>query len=378
MKKIKLTNTTLCQFLLYLPILIFSVAGFISFAFETLISAILGILFWILMVVYLLWFLFVLISGDIVFKIIKNWQKNRLWYSLTQTPEQIISRANRFGKPFTEHTSSQPPLLVQNKKANSPTIFWSSIIKTVIIYKTENLDELTYRKIFASAKVLEGQTHTPHKRSIFMTKAENNAPVCHAIALIILADKADEAVTASVRKLPDFEETALVPCIVDLSSKKVYFDGLSDPTISGMTGTSPKNYAHKLITKIVFGGKLPLENNHQFDYSRIDSELLEKTLYDFIIEMQSALKDSKNESKKIAKNMVYDEIKIHEESLFIKLGERVAEFTVFGDENEQDIGIMCDDFWIYPKKQKISKKDKKELKDRITNFYAGRAIDFLD
>ncbi len=377
-KKIKLTNPILCQLALYLPLLIVCLIVILLLSLETTVSVILGVVVLLLGVVYLLCAAAILFSCEIILTIIENWKKDRLWYSQTQTPDQIIARANCFGKPFKEHTASQFPLLVQNKKTHSSTIFWSSIIRTVIVYKTENLDELTYRKIFASAKQIETQTYSPHKRSIFMTNAENKAPVCHATALIILADKADEAVTTTVRKLPDFEEKALVPCIVDLSQKRVCFDGLKDPTISGMLGTSSKNFAIRLIKKIVFGGRLPLKNNDQFDYSRIDKELLEKSLYDFIVEMRSEFKDSKNKSKKIAKNMVYDEIKIHEESLYIKLGERVAEFTVLDDENEHDIGIMCDEFWIYPKKQKISKRDKKELKERITNFYAGRAVEFLD
>ncbi|MBQ8338400.1 MAG: hypothetical protein IJY33_04580, partial [Oscillospiraceae bacterium] len=370
MKKIKLTNPILCQLVLYLPLLIICLMVILLLSLETAVSVIIGVVFLLFGIVYLLCTAAILFSCEITLTIIENWKKDRLWFSQTQTSDQIIARANGFGKPFAEFSASQAPLLVQNKKTYSKTVLWSSIIRTVVVYKAENLDELTYRKIFASAKQIETQTYSPHKRSIFMTKDENKAPVCHATALIILADRADEVVTASIRKLPDFEDSALIPCIVDLSQKRVYFDGLKDPTVSGMLGSSSKNFAIRLIKKIVFGGRLPLKNNDQFDYSRIDKELLEKSLYDFVVEMRAEFKDLKNESQKIAKNMVYDEIKIHEDSLYIKHGERVAEFTVLRDESEQDIGIICDEFWIYPKKQKISNKDKKELKERITNYYA--------
>ena len=374
MKKIMITDTTLCLLIFLLPPVILCAVGFIllGIGFE-----IIGIILLVIDLIYLIIIFPYLFSGEILLSIIEEWKKDRLWYALTQSNDEIIARARRHGKPFASFEASQAPLLVQNKKQHSLTIFWSDIIKTVIVYKTENLDDLTYRKIFASARQLQSQTYSPHKHSIFMSKDENDAPVCHAISLIILADKVGEAVIKAVRDLPDFEESALVPCIVDNAQKRVYFDGLKDPVVSGMSGSTPKNLAIKMISKIVFGGKLPLKDNDQFDYSRIDNNLLEKTLLEFISELRNESKNSKAQSFKIAKIMVYDEIKLNQDTLYVKLGERVAEFSVLEDEDASNLGIISEDFWLYPKKQKISKKDKKELRERITNFYAGKTVEFF-
>ena len=195
---------------------------------------------------------------------------------------------------------------------------------------------------------------------------------------MILADSVtDFEVLSLVRKLPDFEETAIVPCVVDLYAKRCYFDGVKDIYMHGSTPKPAKNFAIDLIRNIVFGGRLPLKNNPHYDYDQIDKGVLEKPFVEFVRECtkefyQEVQKD-KRISRHLAKTMQDGELVQKDDTLYIKRGDRTAVFLTVEDTPDR-VCVLVEDCWCYPKHHKISKALLADMKSQIQEHFSKQQV----
>lgn len=160
------------------------------------------------------------------------------------------------------------------------------------MYEAPRLDEKTFRRIMTSAEQITVQLKKLSRPSLFLTKEEQKSPTCRAVAVIILTDYADPDVPTLARKRRECNETALLPCVVELEARRCVFDGMREIYMLGSTPTPAKNLAIDLIKKVVFGGRLPLKDNDAFDMSQMDAQLPETVLWDYIREFFAEWKSS--------------------------------------------------------------------------------------
>lgn len=194
--------------------------------------------------------------------------------------------------------------------------------------------------------------------------------------MIIIAGQVDFYLPQKIRKTPEFNDTAVMPCAIDLYAKRCYFDGMRDISF----GEAPiKNRTIKLIIKTVFNGKLPLKNNENFDYELMDPKILEMTLGEMHAEFKKVGVELDADAKKMGKTLNDGEERLKDDFLYLKQGEKLAVYTVFEDEEDPSkIEISTDEFWSYPKHSQISKVDKEILKRRTEKFFSDKKIVFID
>jgi len=387
MKNIKLTQTGLCCFILYLPVIFLVPSGVLAVllcqdsAFPP---------FWllaslILSLVYLMKNFAIIAATEILLMTLGYWKKDRLYYETNKNgkdaaeiEKNIIERIKNHGKTCTEYkVSSTKPLLVQFKRCYLFEVYYSSLEKNVILFKTDYLDEKLYRDMMTTSKQIVAQLKTKSKPSLFLTKSERKAPTARAYAVIILADRVDASIPSLIRKQKEFDETVILPCAVDLSIGRYYFDGYKDAYFSGKP---VKNYAVDLITALLFKGRLPLKDNDAFDYSNVDREILDTTLFEWCKTFKEENKAEKKATLKAVKNMQDGEIQVTEDAVYIKKNEKTAEFIICSEEDERPVSLLSDGCWFYPNHTRISKKMYAEIKADVKKYYESQSIDveFLD
>ncbi len=387
MKNIKLTQTGLCRFILYLPAILLISSGVLAVllcqdsAFPP---------FWlfasiILSLVYLMKNGVLIIATEMLLTTLGYWKKDRLYYETNkngkgadEVEKTIIERIKKHGKPCTEYkVTSTKPLLVQFKRCFLLEVYYSSLEKNVILFKTDYLDEKLYRDMMTSSKQIASQLKVKSKPLPFLTKSERKAPTARAYAVIILADRVDASIPSLIRKQKEFNETAILPCAVDLSIGRYYFDGYKD---AYMFGKPVKNYAVDLIIALLFKGRLPLKNNDAFDYSNIDREILDDTFFEYCKKFKAEAKTDKKNALKIVKEMQDGEIQVTKDAVYIKKNTKTAELIICSDEDERPISLLSDGCWFHPNHTRISKKMYAEIKADVKKYYESQNIDveFLD
>ena len=374
MNNLRLKHTVACQLCLYVPPFLLIILGFILFALlENLVGVLLLIGCSLLALAYLLLLFPVLLGIEIMLEGIRHWQKDRLWFSLealgedgAEIKETVLARVRRHGTPYTELTTSKiQPVCVQYKRYNVLTVDYSSLERIVQVYEVSHLDEATYQKILTSAQqIVNGLKKYSHP-SAFLFGEERNAPVCRAVAAVILANTVESPVPALVRK-PHLEtETAILPWVAELSTRRCWFNGMRESYIVGSMPKPAKNVAISLIIRVIFGGYLPLEDNDAF--AEMDPEIPEKPFVDCLPEFWTELQEDKTRAR-IAEAMTDGEVQVVDDLLYVRLGERVASLTVDSKQNPPQ--LSSDGCWMYPKRQLIAKADRTALKEAIRQHYA--------
>jgi len=284
MKNIKLKNTVACGLALYLPVIVAIALGIgVLVIFGESVGAIAIVVSIIVALIYLVKNFVNIMTISLLVDQISNWQKTRLWYSVgDDTPQEIESRITASCKGFgveRQVRNTCPELVsVRYKRNHSWNYDVAANEKVVLLYRASELDDDNYNSIMRSAKSAVKELKCKVSDLKFLEKEQKKSPVLTAAAVIILADRIDFNLPEKIRKAQNFNDTAVIPCVIELSSKRCWFDGLKEVSLGGSTPV--KNRTIKLITKIVFNGKLPLKNNEDFDYSTIDRQTLEMTIGD--------------------------------------------------------------------------------------------------
>ena len=377
MKRIKIKDTLKCFMVLFTPVIVLMIIPFIPLVFFQNGIGIVLMLGLLVMAIAILFKMFAtLLGAEIFIETVYFWKKDRLWYavgkddtSADEIADRIIENCNCFGSEKQVSKPEKELVCARYKRQYSATIDWATIEKMVLVYRTEHLDEQNFNRFMTSARNTVRQLKCDKNKMFFLEKEKKNAPVATATAVIILADYVDVQMPSVARKKRSCNEMAILPCVVDLSAKRCYFDGMKEYYMS----TKPtRNRTVDLIVKMVFDGKLPLENNDSFDYEKIDPQLPETTLYEIFKAFKDADKDIEKEIKKMGETLKSGEAKRIDDSLYIKMNNKLAVYMIFEDEETPDIiEIGEDDYWSYPKRLQISKKDKMVLRKQVTEFFGN-------
>ena len=246
------------------------------------------------------------------------------------------------------------------------------------VYETPQLDSDTYRRILESAKQITNQLKKKSRPGLLLTKEERKSPVCRAVAVLILTDFADSDIHSLIRKHREYGDTAILPCVVELGARRCVFDGMREVYMAGSLPVPSKNVAIGLITKLVFGSRLPLKENDAFDLSRMDPQLPETTLWEHFREFREAWKADKSKVAKISAHMKNNTVLEDEEIVYAKLNDRTTSFLI--NKEQTPYNLLYSGYWEYPKHQSISKADRKRLKELVTRHFAanGQAVMFED
>lgn len=385
MKNIKMKNPNLCCIVLYLPVILITLLGFVAMlVFSEEIGVPCFFVAIVLDLVYLIKNFAEIMSISLIAEQVSNWQKTRLWFALGDENEKaedvaqrIIAKCKKHGKEKQIKTNCPELISVRYKRYRSWMIDVAASEKIVLLYRTDYLDNNTYNNIMSSAKSAVKEMKCKVKDLKLLEKEQKKAPVITATAVIIIAEYMDFNLQEKVRKTPNFNDTAIIPCAVDLLAKRCYFDGMRDISLGGSTPV--KNRTIKLIIKTVFNGKLPIENNENYDYDLIDRKLPETTLAELYRNFKKADAENFADTKRMGKSLGDGDVQFKDDFLYLKHGERLAVFSVFEDEdNPSVVEIGTDEFWRYPKRAKISNNDKKLLKKRTEKFFKDKQVSFLD
>jgi len=383
----KLKHYAACLIVLFLPAALLLVFGFVFLALnENGLGMILLLVSMLAALAYLLLLFPFILGTEVLLDDIRYWKKDRLWFSLDSIADDpvtvkasILHRIEKHGELCTDFSvSTVVPLCVRYKRYSSISSLYSSREKNVYVYETQQLDRETYLRILESAKQITNQLKKKSRPGFLLTKEERKSPVCRAVAVIILTNFADQDIPSRIRTHREYGDTAILPCVVELGARRCVFDGMREVYMAGSTPIPSKNVAIGLITKLVFGGRLPLKGNDAFDLSHMNLQLPETTLWQHFHEFREAWKADTDKTAKIAARMKNDTVLEEEEIVYAKLADRTTSFLI--DKEQSPYTLLCTGYWEHPKHQNISKADQKQLKELVTRHYGanGQAVVFED
>lgn len=391
MKFPRLNHPRLCQFILYLPallpfIILLMAAVFLSVN-ETN-ETVLGVSFLACFPVVLI-YLFknapLLICSDIFFAGISAWKKDRENYYTAcngtdrKTAEKhIIGRMSRCGKERKPLSYGRAiPLAVSYRRSASWMVGWAAIEKICLLYSVDFLDFAAYNDILSSARLNTQALQCKKSDLHFPDKHQKKTPVSTSAAVIILADRVAENIRRLVRN-PENKfaaECVILPCIYDFENNRVLFDGMKEPFVAGMSrGIPSKNRAIKLIIKAVFGGRLPLKGNSEFTDFR--AEDVNMSLWEYVREFNKEMRGISREEKRLISVLKDREVKLNDEIIYCKLGERTAAFAACVDDDGLR-HVELSGYWFMPKKNRMSINDTETIKHLIGSYLSATGEYFV-
>lgn len=316
------------------------------------------------------------IFSDVLLQEIHVWQKARQYFESDingrdlKTAEEIISRRCRFFGKEINPTRNDNLVFYRLSRKNSGTVNWSRIDKNFLVYSVPFLDEKIYAEIISSARANIKAEDKPFKPTIFTDKEQRKAPICKCSVVLILAESVSPYVfEKAVKCSQNNYDGCFMPCVADLSSGRYYFDSLKE---TFMAAIPQKNKTISLITRLAFGGKLPLKDNDKMLPCEIDSEIFEMTLWDLIKLYRKSVKEGEEETGKFINKMKTDEVRIDESLVFYKMEKKTAVMMFSEDEeNEKKIEVTLDAEYEYPVNGKFTISEMNRIKKRITEELTG-------
>jgi hypothetical protein len=272
-RNLKCKNTILCELSFIIIPLLLIVAGFVALAVipNDEIASIVLIICFILGGVSLVLNARHIFTIDFTLTNLRNWQKDRLSFETDinglvaqEVEKAITARALKWGK---EQQNPDGASLTLYKKTKTFNELLPAVHQKLIVYSLQNLTFEDYKVKLAQAQ----------KENLKNISGEETA-----VALIFLCDRVEQSVLNCVREdcgYNEDEETVVIPLVYDGLTRQYYFNAFYE---YNLFVKSTKNYLLDSIKKVVFGGKLPLENNDRFDYSNEISVWQDKTLGDLL------------------------------------------------------------------------------------------------
>ena len=373
----RLKNALLCRILVYVVVL----GGFIApiiivanlnFVPETL-KIIVGIIFALGLLVYLIVNLPILMTMDILFATIRCYNNARKTFALPKSflIEKSENRISRFGKQCEQSAIyPRPQTLVYSN--NFPiSCIDRPIEKTIITYSTDYLDMNEYQAIINSAKT-NSKTLACKNRTLFLKYLPKKSDIKKITVIIIYAKSVSEDLRA---RLFDFVcksnggdefDNAIIPCVVDLEKQRCTFDSMKIP----YTGFqyAAKNSAIKIIKKYIFSNRLRPSDSTELlkplkDYNP------EQSLWSFWRMAKKEIKLDIGKDKKRFKKMTHKELIFEGGYIYLKWQERGIWLSVEVDEELKKAKIDPVNSWYYPKSNKIAKDIVKEIKGIINSYF---------
>lgn len=379
MKFPKLRQTALCNFVLFLP-LILCFLPLILIGFGD--YGVFGLLVFpgmILALVYIFKNFAFLMLMDFTLGTIKAQKKDAEEFRTDKngkTREEIerrfIIRCESLGKKESAMNKALMPVCLVHKAVPSMQIFYSVINKNVAVFSFESLTEKEFENALKLARIhLRSIANSKDKFKKFRTKEEKNAPACRADVAIFLVDNLDESIKKRVRKeCVSTDASCFLPCVVDCKNRAYYFDAEKEFFEFGMMAKPPRNYAISVAKKILFSGRPPYKTSTPAPLKHPeDEEVLNMSLWDFYKDFKNTSVKEENdflkEVRRQLKRLEEGNFEIIDEIVYFKQNDRIITLPLLPDaDNEKDVFLTVDDACFcrgndkYPRKRLLKKIEK--------------------
>lgn len=384
MKNPKLKQPLLCQILVYLPVLGAFILPMIGICCLDFISEDIRAVAVIVLVIGLLVYLFknfvVLMGLELGLELLHCNLSARTCYTLPRgrSLDAIANRICRFGTACTPSPIQPQPFQLRYRFNSPVTVYTKGIEKVVAAYKADLLDLEQYHSIFRSAKA-NSQALTNKKKALFLDRAQKKAPLNRVTVVVIFAQKVadqlwDNLYEQVCKQSGDEWEDTMIPCVIDLDKGECVFNSVRLPYIG--FAYPAKNRGIRLIKRIVFGGRIPLRDNHNH-VTPIEDMDIEKSLWDFWKELAKEAKDSNKKINKRMASMSDGQIILEEDLLYLKLDNRAVCLWVDRDDEKKTAEVESVTHWSYPKANPIGKKTNAEIKSAIIRYFSNQGYTVL-
>ena len=381
----KLKNPVLCRVLSYVVVIGgCSIPSIIAFNLNVP-EAVKGVSFLvslIIMVIYIMKNFVALMMLDMALATYACYTDARKQYVLPPdvTKDKICRRILRYGTKCQATYKNPEPLALRYKFSSPVTVYNSGIERVIAVYETDFLDREIYNSIISSAKrnsvALRGK-----KKARWIDKEQKKAPLNRVAVAVIFAENVDFQLSNGLYSTVcgncgNEEKDCVIPCVINLSDRTCVFNSVR----VGYVGLSyaVKNRGISFIKRYIFGGNMNLKENRNYVECELEIDP-EETLWDLWKRMNNMVKDDK-EDKKLFEHLGDKEIRVDDDFLILKWGERgIAEMIKF-DDNNKTVIVTPFEYWSYPKVQPIGKQAKKQMEEYIASFYAnkGYKVTFSD
>lgn len=379
MKFPKLRQTALCNFVLFLP-LILCFLPLILIGFGD--YGVFGLLVFpgmILALVYIFKNFAFLMLMDFTLGTIKAQKKDAEEFRTDKngkTREEIerrfIIRCESLGKKESAMNKALMPVCLVHKAVPSMQVFYSVINKNVAVFSFESLTEKEFENALKLARIhLRSIANSKDRFNKFRTKEEKNAPACRADVAIFLVDNLDESIKKRVRKeCVSTDASCFLPCVVDCKNRAYYFDAEKEFFEFGMMAKPPRNYAISVAKKILFSGRPPYKTSTPAPLKHPeDEEVLNMSLWDFYKDFKNTSVKEENdflkEVRRQLKRLEEGNFEIIDEIVYFKQNDRIITLPLLPDaDNEKDVFLTVDDACFcrgndkYPRKRLLKKIEK--------------------
>lgn len=380
MKFPKLEKTGLCQFLLYAPPLVLMIAAlvlpiFLSMYFPDIVGIITLFAGLLLALAYIFGFAGFLMTSDVVFLTIRGWKKDRTVFRTQpagddsqKVKDSIIKRCRRYGKNVKPVPTENMPICLVRRRDVSFTAFYSHIERAAVLFSVEHLTADIYKKLIADAEDQIIEIFSSAKQQ----KGKPEPAKC-AVA-VILADSVDEEVKTLAREEVKTCEGCIIPCVAVCSDGEYYFDGQDAVPFPGTSVKPQKNFCIPMIGKLVFSGKIPLENEHE--RPELEGIDINMSLWEYIAKYRADKKKSDAEmvaeEKKMYAELSDGGVKMGEYAVYCKLGEKLAAVAFIPEEEDTKIlYVLGVDKWSLPKKKRISFGEMSSVHRLVKNYLSN-------
>lgn len=381
----KLKNPVLCRVLSYIVVVLGSfIPSIIAFNLNVPeeVKGVSILVSLIVLVVYIMKNFVVLMMLDMALATYACYKDARKQYILPPqaTKDKIYHRILRYGTKCDATYKNPEPVALRYKFSSPVTIYNSGIERVIAVYETDFLDKGAYNSIISSAK-RNSVALRSKKKARWLDKEQKKAPLNRVTVVVIFAQNVDLQLSNSLYSTVcgncgNEEKDCVIPCIINLSDKNCVFNSVRVGYV-GFT-YAVKNRGISFIKKYIFGGNMNLKDNHNYVECELEIDP-EETLWDLWKRMNNMVKDDK-EDEQLFEHLADKEIRVDDDFLLLKWGQRGIAQMMKVDEANKDIVVSVLDYWSYPKVQPIGKQTRKQIEEHIVSWYSnkGYSVTFSD
>lgn len=381
----KLKHPRLCRILTYVVVIgTWLLPIFIAFHFPVpdMIQVIVLFASLIGLIIYIVKNFVILMMMDMLLASLSCYRSARTLYHLqsSRTAEAIRSSILRFGIQCEPTAIKPAPSALQYKFSNPLTIYNSGIERVIAAYEVDFLSREIYRNIFSSAKT-NSKSLIGKKKAIFLDSQQKKQPLHRVTVVLILAHKIDPAISQELydlvcKQCGDEQENCFVPCIVDMERHTCVFNCVRVPYVG--FSYAVKNRGIRIIKNSVFGGSLPLSEDHTLlpikDY---DPEM---SLWDLWRDLHHQYVGAARKIKRQFESMSEREICVKDDEMYAKWDKRGVCLEIQIDAEKMAAKVEPVTSWAYPKSQPIGKQLIQKISDHIHKYLAnkGYSVEFTE
>ena len=385
MNQPKLKYPRLCRILTYVVVIgagLLPIFLVFQFPVPDIIKIIVLLASLIGLLIYLVKNFMILMMMDMMLAMLSCYRTARKLYYLpkNRTADAIRRSILRYGTGCDPAPIKPTPSALRYKFGNPMTVYNSGIERVVAAYEVDLLDRDMYRDIFSSAKV-NSKALIGRKKAKFLDSQQKKQPLHRVTVILILAHKVDPTLSTELydlvcKQCGDENENCIVPCVVDLENHTCVFNCLRVPFVG--FGYAVKNRGIRIIKNRIFGGFLPLSNEHTLPPVKdADPEM---SLWDLWKELHHQFVGAERKTKRQFEAMDEREVRIVDDQLFLKWDQRGVCQEIQMDAEKKTVKVEPVTNWTYPKSQPIGKKLIQKITDHINDYFTknGYSVVFME